>query len=72
MRMTEGKQRENLRYLGYTLGIVAAGTVALLMYLLLAPLLEILMLIALIAGTGLFILIAVASVFYLFISKDRK
>lgn len=70
--MPESKAHETARYLGYTLGVVAAGAVALALYVLLAPILELVMLLAIIAGGAFFAILCVAAVFYLFIAKDRK
>ena len=72
MNQDESKARETLRYLGYSLGAVAAMIVAGLLYLLLAPIMEILQLLAWIAGAAFFAFFCIAAIFYLFIDKNRK
>lgn len=71
LKMPESKFRENLRYLGYTIGVVAGIVVVSLLYWLLAPIMDIIMLIILLAGAAFFVLILIASIFYLFIAKEK-
>ena len=68
----ESKTRETLRYLGYTFGVVGGMILAGLLYLILAPLMELIMVLAWIAGILLFVFFIIASIFYLFIDKNRK
>lgn len=67
----ESKTRETLRYLGYTFGAVGGIIFIGLLYLFLAPLMELIIVLAFIAGIIFFILMAIASVYYLFIKKEK-
>jgi len=67
--MPESKIRENTRNLGYTLGIIAVAVIIGLLYILLAPILDLIIVIVLLAGIALTVLILIASVYYLFIEK---
>jgi hypothetical protein len=68
----ESKLRENLRYIGYTIGVVAVGAVVLVLYIVLAAFLDIVFLVILLATAGFLVVLAVASIFYLFIEKGGK
>ena len=65
----EPKARETLRYLGYTFGVVGGMILIGLLYLILAPLMDLIMVLAWIAGIIFFIVLAIASVYYLFIRE---
>lgn len=68
----ESKARETLRYLGYTFGVVGGMILVGLLYVILAPLMDLIMVLIFIAGIIVFLMVAVAAVFYLFIDKNRK
>ena len=68
----ESKARETLRYLGYTFGVIGGMILVGLLYMILAPLMDLIMVLAFIAGIIIFLAVAVAAVFYLFIDKNRK
>ena len=68
----ESKARETLRYLRYTFGVVGGMILIGLLYVILAPLMDLIMVLALIGGALLFIIIIIASIFYLFLDKNRK
>ena len=65
----ESKTRETLRYLGYTFGVIGGMILVGLLYLILAPLMELIMVLAWICGIIFFIAFLIASVYYLFIKK---
>ena len=65
----ESKARETLRYLGYTFGVVGGMILVGLIYIILAPLMDLIMVLAWICGIVFFIVLAIASVYYLFIKK---
>ena len=67
----ESKARETLRYLGYTFGVVGGMILAGLLYLVLAPLMDIIMVLAWIGGILFFIVMAIASIYYLFIARKE-
>ena len=67
----ESKIPENLRYLGWTLGVFGGMILVGLLYLILAPLLDIIMLIISIGAIVFFIMFVIAAVFYLFIAKKE-
>ena len=68
----ESKARETLRYLGYTFGVVGGMILVGLLYVILAPLMELIMVLVFIAGILGFLIFLIAAVFYLFIDKNRK
>ena len=68
----ESKAKETLRYLGYTFGVVGGMILIGLLYVILAPIMELIMVLAWIVGILLFVVIIIASIFYLFIDKNRK
>jgi hypothetical protein len=68
----ESKTRETLRYLGYTFGVVGGMILVGLLYLILAPFMNIIMLLTIIAGIVFFIVLALAAIFYLFIDRNKK
>ena len=72
MNNEESKARETLRYLGYTFGVVGGMILVGLLYIILAPLMDLIMVLAFIAGIIIFLMVAIASIFYLFIDKNRK
>ncbi len=72
MNKEESKARETLRYLGYTFGVVGGMILIGLLYMVLAPLMDLIMVLVFIAGILFFIIVAIAAVFYLFIDKNRK
>ena len=72
MNKEESKARETLRYLGYTFGVVGGMILVGLLYVILVPLMDLIMVLVFIAGIIVFLMVAVAAVFYLFIDKNRK
>ena len=72
MNKEESKAKETLRYLGYTFGVVGGMILVGLLYMILAPLMDLIMVLAFIGGIIVFLMVAVAAVFYLFIDKNRK
>ena len=68
----ESKARETLRYLGYTFGVVGGMILVGFLYMILAPLMDLIMVLVFIVGILFFIMVAIAAVFYLFIDKNRK
>ena len=72
MNKEESKAKETLRYLGYTFGVVGGMILVGLLYVILAPLMDLIMVLAFIGGIIVFLMVAVAAVFYLFIDKNRK
>ena len=68
----ESKARETLRYLGYTFGVIAVAAVVGLLYIILAPIMELLQLLVWLAGAAFLVIFLIAAVFYLFIDKDKK
>jgi len=71
MNKEESKARETLRYLGYTFGVVGGMILLGLLYLILAPLMDLIMVIIWIAGIIFFIMMAIAAIYYLFIADDK-
>ena len=72
MNKEESKAKETLRYLGYTFGVVGGMILVGLLYMILAPLMDLIMVLAFIGGIIVCLMVAVAAVFYLFIDKNRK
>ena len=68
----ESKAKETLRSLGYTFGVVGGMILVGLLYAILAPLMDLIMVIVWIAGILGFLIFLIAAVFYLFIDKNRK
>lgn len=65
----ESKAKETFRYLGYTFGVVAVAVVVGLLYIILAPIMELLQLLVWLAGAAFFVIILLASVYYLFLKE---
>ena len=68
----ESKARETFRYLGYAFGVVGGMILVGLLYAILAPLMELIMVLAWIAVILGALVFLIAAVFYLFIDKNRK